>query len=125
MVKQLKQLKASAMVKKTDKAGTSDQNANKLSNEQDSDGDDIDDAKLTKAIASLVASIPKPSKREPTTSDLDDSPPRQRLRSVSPDPGTIGIGLGILLGMICFFFLIFFFFYLFNFFFVTLKLPEY
>lgn len=100
MVKQLKQLKASAMVKKTDKAGTSDQNANKLSNEQDSDGDDIDDAKLTKAIASLVASIPKPSKREPTTSDLDDSPPRQRLRSISPDAGTIGIGLGILLGMI-------------------------
>ncbi|XP_055299867.1 uncharacterized protein LOC129567237 isoform X2 [Sitodiplosis mosellana] len=89
MVKQLKQLKASVMIKKTDKtdtAGTSDQNANKVSNEQDSDGDDIDDAKLTKAIATLVASIPKPSKRDPTTSDLHDSPPRQRQRSESPLP---------------------------------------
>lgn len=90
MVKQLKQLKASVMVKKTDKAdtaGTSDQNANKVSNGPDSDGEDIDDAKLTKAIATLVASIPKPSKRDPNTSDLNGSPPRQRARTASPNPG--------------------------------------
>lgn len=86
MVKQLKQLKASVMVKKTDTAGTSDQNANKVSNGQDSDGEDIDDAKLTKAIATLVASIPKPSKRDPITSDLHDSPQRQNARTASPEP---------------------------------------
>lgn len=73
MVKQLKHLKASVMVKKptATAAGTSDTNANPLAN-GNSDGDDtevIDDMKLSRAIATLVASIPKPSAREPAPTE--------------------------------------------------------
>lgn len=81
MVKQLKHLQTSAMVKKKQPAaaGTSDANANPnaVANGSD-DGDDtdvVDDAKLYKAIATLVASIPKPSKHEPaTTRPIGDYP---------------------------------------------------
>lgn len=57
MVKQLKQLKMSAMKKKPDAAD--DKNVENK-NDQSADGD-IDNSKLTDAIAKLVASIPKPS----------------------------------------------------------------
>lgn len=79
MVKQLKHLQTSAMVKKKQPAaaGTSDANANAVANGLD-DSDDtnvVDDAKLYKAIATLVASIPKPSKHEPaTTRPIGDYP---------------------------------------------------
>lgn len=90
MVKQLKHLKASVMVKKTDK---SDSNANTLSNDANSDTEDtdvvIDNAKLTKAMATLVASIPKPSKREAAVApDSCESPrPVRASATTSPEPG--------------------------------------
>lgn len=89
MVKQLKHLKASVRVKKTDTAGTGDANANTLANDSDEDND-----KLTKAIATLVASIPNPStKRDTDTVEPFDSPIRGpnllrfRLYERSPEPG--------------------------------------
>lgn len=94
MVKQLKALKASVMVKKTDTAaGASDANANTVANELNSDTDDtdvvIDNAKLTKAIATLVASIPKPAKRDADACEPTDSPrPARASVTVSPEPGT-------------------------------------
>lgn len=91
MCKQLKHLKASVMVKKTDKAGTSDPNANTVLNAADSDSEDadivIDNVKLSKAIANLVASIPKPSKRDVTAIERSDSPQRARASTTaSPVP---------------------------------------
>lgn len=97
MVKQLKHLKASVMVKKTTANNDTasgrtggPSNAKTVSNEHDSDGDDIDDAKLTKAIANLVLSIPKPSKQEPQLVPATDSS-RQLIiiasTSASPEPG--------------------------------------
>lgn len=92
MCKQLKHLKASVMVKKTDTAGTSDPNANTVSNAADSDSEDadvvIDNVKLSKAIANLVASIPKPSKRDVAAIERSDSPRRARASTTaSPVPG--------------------------------------
>lgn len=89
MVKQLKHLKASVMVKKTETASTSDSNANAMSADANSDSEDaIDDVKLTKAIASLVASIPKPSKRDATADECCDTPQRARASvTLSPIPG--------------------------------------
>lgn len=85
MVKQLKHLKASVMVKKTDAASSS--NRKSVSNEMNSDSEDadvvIDDAKLTKAIATLVASIPKPSKRDAVTAEFCDSPRRTRASTTA------------------------------------------
>lgn len=101
MVKQLKHLKASVMVKKTDSAGPSGPDANTVTN-ADSDGDDIDDAKLSKAIASLVASIPKPSKREPTTSESNESPRIRASTAPSPEAGGYFIYSGELLFCIVF-----------------------
>lgn len=94
MVKQLKHLKASVMVKKptATAAGTSDANANPLEN-GNSDADDtemIDDMKLSRAIATLVASIPKPSTREPAPTE-PIIPLRERLESISME---FGIGDG-------------------------------
>lgn len=93
MVKQLKHLKASVMVKKTDAIRSSDSNANTLSNDANSDNEDtdvvIDNAKLTKAMATLVASIPKPSKRETVAVSESCESPRPARASVtaSPDSG--------------------------------------
>lgn len=91
MVKQLKHLKASVMVKKTDATRGRDSNANTLSNDGNSDNEDtdvvIDNAKLTKAMATLVASIPKPSKRETAAaSELCESP-RSARASLTASPG--------------------------------------
>lgn len=97
MVKQLKHLKASVMVKKTDttRGGGSDSNANTLANDENSDNEDtdvvIDTAKLTKAMATLVASIPKPSKRETAAIVESCESPRPARASVtaSPEPGEL------------------------------------
>lgn len=93
MVKQLKHLKASVMVKKTNTVHGNDSNANTVSNDGNSDSEDtdvvIDSVKLTKAMETLVASIPKPSKRE-TTAAIEPSdilrPPRVPSPA-SPEPG--------------------------------------
>lgn len=88
MVKQLKHLKASVMVKKTDTASISS-DKHTVANEANSDSEDadvvIDDAKLSKAIASLVASIPKPSKRDAAAAELCDSP-RRTQASITASP---------------------------------------
>lgn len=93
MVKQLKHLKASVMVKKTDAANSSDSNANTVSADVNSDSEDtdvvIDNAKLTKAMATLVASIPKPTKRETAAvleSD-DTARPARTSATATPEPG--------------------------------------
>lgn len=93
MVKQLKHLKASVMVKKADvKVRGNDANANTVANDANSDSEDadvvIDNAKLTKAMATLVASIPKPSKRETAmVAESSDSPaPARATAAASPDP---------------------------------------
>lgn len=94
MVKQLKHLKASVMVKKTDATRGRDSNANTLSHDVNSDNEDtdvvIDNAKLTKAMATLVASIPKPSKRETATVSESCESPRPAARAsldATPEPG--------------------------------------
>lgn len=81
------------MVKKTDTVNSNDSNANTVANDVNSDSEDtdvvIDNAKLTKAMATLVASIPKPSKRE--TAVAHDSDELLRLAQASatatPEPG--------------------------------------
>lgn len=76
------------MVKKSETASTSDPNANTVSNQHDSDSDDIDDAKLTRAIANLVMSIPKPQKRDNNNSESVDSPKRTvASTSATPESG--------------------------------------
>lgn len=74
MVKQLKHLKASERVKKSD-----DANANTVANDGDEDND-----KLTKAIATLVASIPNLSKRKPDDEPFEP-PTRLRARAINLD----------------------------------------
>lgn len=93
MVKQLKHLKASVMVKKTDTVHGNDSNANTVLNDGNSDNEDtdvvIDNAKLTKAMATLVASIPKPSKRETAaiTESCEALRPAHTSTPASPEPG--------------------------------------
>lgn len=82
MVKQLKQLKASVQVKKTDAAGTSDPNANTVADEL------VDNDKLTKAIATLVKNIPNPA--QPDSNDTESQNPTQIARispTATPEPG--------------------------------------
>lgn len=79
------------MVKKTDTARVSDANANAASKDATSDSEEtdviIDNAKLTKAMATLVASIP--SNRE--TAMVPEAPvspaPARASATASPDPG--------------------------------------
>lgn len=90
MVKQLKHLKASVMVKKTETTSANNPNANISLSGANGDSEDadvvIDDAKLTKAIASLVASIPKP-KCDETTPESSDSQHLHVSINQSPQPG--------------------------------------
>lgn len=80
------------MVKKTDTARGNDANANTVSKDANSDSEEadvvIDNAKLTKAMATLVASIPKPTKRETATiPEPSHSPALARASATaSPDP---------------------------------------
>lgn len=88
MVKQLTHLKASVMVKKTETTSANNSNANATSNGADANSEDvvIDDAKLTKAIASLVASIPKP-KHDEAAPELSDLQQVRVSTNESPQPG--------------------------------------
>lgn len=93
VVKQLKHLKATVMVKKTNIARGNDANANTVASDANSDSEDtdvvIDNVKLTKAMATLVASIPKPSKRQTTMApERSGSPaPAHATATASPDLG--------------------------------------
>lgn len=92
MVKQLKHLKASVRVKKTNTTGNSDSDANSVANET------VDNDKLTKAIATLVASIPNPVQHDSNESS-QQSPEHARISATAtPEPSKLewvgGIGLG-------------------------------